>query len=262
VSSEPTDNRAGAAVVVDAGRYAGVVFDMDGVMTDTASVHTAAWAHMFDRYLAGVASTTGVAQQPFSEEDYLRYVDGQAREDGVATFLASRGLRLPRGDPDDDPDVESVWGLANRKNRDFQVLLAAQGVHVFPTSVTFVRELQAAGVGTAIVSASRNAGAVLAAGGIGDLFPVQVDGLEAARLGLPGKPDPAMFVEAARRLGAVPTDAVVVEDAIAGVAAGRAGHFGLVIGVDRAGQADALRAAGAGAVVADLGAVAVTGSRR
>ena len=251
-----------APIELPADRYDGVIFDMDGVVTDTAAVHAAAWKHMFDDYLATVASRDGVPQTPFKRSDYLQYVDGKPREDGVASFLASRGIGLPQGTPTDGPAVESVWGLAIRKDRDFQRVLADHGAQAFPTSVALVEALKRAGVGTAIISASRHCEEVLAAAGIGQLFDARVDGVETARLGLPGKPSPAVFLEAARRLAVAPERAVVVEDAIAGVQAGRSGHFAFVLGVDRTGQAEALRANGADAVVSDLGEVQVIGRRR
>jgi alpha,alpha-trehalase len=234
-----------------------VVFDMDGVITDTADVHRRAWKEMFDRFLADVAKRTGRRHLPFDADDYLRYVDGKQRADGVRSFLASRGIELPEGTPDDPPESETVWGLANRKDRAFQRVLAADGARAFPSSIDLVRRLQDRGIGTAVISASRNAARVLESAGVGDLFPVRVDGVEAARLGLPGKPSPAVFLEAARRLGAEPARAVVVEDAQAGVRAGRDGGFGLVIGVDRSGQAQALLSEGADVVVTDLGEVDV-----
>lgn len=244
-------------VTISAAAFDAVVFDMDGVVTDTAGVHRRAWKDMFDRFLADTAARTGQRQQPFASEDYLRYVDGKQRDDGVSSFLASRGIELPRGTADDPPERETVWGLANRKNAAFQRALATVGVRAFPTTVALVDSLQELGIGTAVISASRNCRAVLESAGIGGLFPVRVDGVETARLGLPGKPSPAVFLEAARRLGAEPQRAVVVEDAEAGVRAGHAGHFGLVIGVDRSGHADALRAEGADVVVTDLGQVHV-----
>jgi beta-phosphoglucomutase family hydrolase len=229
-----------------------VVFDMDGVITDTASVHRLAWKRMFDGVLAEAAERTGTPLRPFDDQDYYQHVDGKLRQDGVASVLASRGIALDFGSVDDPPDRDTVWGLANRKNRDFTETIAQSGVVAFPSSVALVRSLQEHGVGTAIISASRNCALILRAAGIGDLFPVRVDGIEAERLGLPGKPSPAVFLEAARRLGAQPARAVVVEDALAGVAAGRAGGFGLVVGVDRTGEAEALMAHGADVVVDDL----------
>jgi alpha,alpha-trehalase len=235
--------------------YDAVLFDMDGVITDTTEVHRLAWAAMFDEFLHHAEIRSGRLQPPFGLEDYQRYVDGKHRDDGVRDFLASRGIHLPDGTSDDSPEEETVWGLANRKNAAFRATLAEQGARVFTSSVTLVRALQDQGVGTAVISASRNCQRVLEAAGIGDLFSVRVDGSESARLGLAGKPDPAMFLEAARRLGADPGRTVVVEDAVAGVQAGRAGHFGLVVGVDRGGHAAELRREGADVVVADLAAV-------
>ena len=235
---------------------AAVIFDMDGVITDTAAVHRAAWKAMFDEYLSGVVRRSGQSQRPFEDEDYLRYVDGKSRADGARSFLISREIDLPDGREDDLPERETVWGLANRKDLALQRVLESSGARAFPSSVALVRGLQERGVGTAVISASRNCQAILDAAGIGDLFPVTVDGRECARLGLPGKPSPAVFLEAARRLGVDPTRAVIVEDAQAGVRGGRAGNFGLVIGVDRCGQAEQLFAEGADVVVTDLAELA------
>jgi beta-phosphoglucomutase family hydrolase len=234
-------------------RVEAVVFDTDGVLTDTASVHAAAWKRLFDEYLQQRAGRLGEPFRPFEEHDYLRHVDGKPRYDGVAGFLASRGIALPWGDPSDPPSHETVCGLGNSKNRYFLAYLREHGVQAFPSSVAFVRMLGANGVRTAVVSASRNMRAVLDAAGIRELFDVEVDGVDAARLGLAGKPDPALFLEAASRLEVAPSRAAVVEDALAGVEAGRRGGFGLVVGVDRAGQAAELAARGADMVVDDLG---------
>jgi alpha,alpha-trehalase len=242
---------------ISAGLVDAVVFDMDGVITDTARTHSAAWKHTFDAYLEAWATEHGTRQAPFTESDYLTYVDGKHRDDGVQSFLESRGIDLPRGSATDSPERATVWGLANRKNEAFQRVIAEQGVRAFPSSVSFVRRLQRCGIGTAIISASRNCRLLLEAAGIGELFPVRVDGIEAERLGLPGKPAPDVFLEAARRLGATPQRAAVVEDAIAGVEAGRAGGFALVIGVDRLGRAADLRVHGADIVVQDLGELCV-----
>ena len=244
-------------VPLSVARFDAVVFDMDGVLTDTATTHAAAWTHTFDRFLRSRPDLFDGRDRPFDETDYLRFVDGKHRDDGVASFLASRGVTLPWGQPSDPPAAETVWGLANRKNEEFQRMIALQGVHAFSSSVALVRELQCCGVGTAVISASRNCQQVLDAAGIGPLFAVRVDGIDMERLALPGKPDPAVFLEAAHRLSASPRRSVVVEDALAGVAAGRAGHFGLVIGVARAGSGDDLKHAGADAVVHDLGDVHV-----
>jgi alpha,alpha-trehalase len=234
-----------------------VLFDLDGVVTDTASVHAAAWKRLFDEFLSGRGAGGDEDLGPFSDEDYLRHVDGVPRADGVRRFLRSRGIELPDGEPGDGPDAPTANGLGNRKDRLFQERLAADGVETFGSTVELVRALRAAGVGVAVFSASRNCQAVLEAAGLGDLFPVRVDGVVAAELGLPGKPDPAVLLEAARRLGAEPGRSVVVEDAEAGVEAGRRGGFALVIGVDRAGAPERLAGSGADVVVADLAEVEV-----
>ncbi len=243
---------------ISAARFDAVVFDMDGVVTQTATVHAAAWKALFDAFLEERARRTGEPFRPFDiEADYLPYVDGKARYDGVRDFLASRDVTLPWGSPSDPPDAETVCGLGNRKNDFFLAVVAQKGVKPFPTTVALISRLHEAGVGTAVISASKNTTAILAAAGVADLFAAQVDGTVAERLGLPGKPDPAVFVEAARRLGVAPPRAVVVEDAEAGVEAGHRGGFGLVIGVDRSDHAQALREHGADVVVKDLGEVTV-----
>jgi alpha,alpha-trehalase len=243
---------ANGNVQVRASDYDAVVFDMDGVVTQTASVHEAAWKSLFDDYLRQRAAETGGQFREFTPDDYLRYVDGKPRYDGVRDFLASRGLTLPWGAETDPPESESVCGLGNRKNALFQKELHDHGVQVFQSTVALIRELHAAGLRTAIISASKNASQVLQAGGVQDLFEAQVDGQVAEEQHLPGKPDPAVFLEAARRLGAQPRRSVVVEDAVAGVKAGHAGGFGLVIGIDRGGNAEGLRQNGADVVVRDL----------
>jgi beta-phosphoglucomutase family hydrolase len=240
-------------------RVDAVVFDTDGVLTDTAGVHAAAWKRLFDEYLRQRAARLGEPFRPFEQADYLRYVDGKPRYDGVAGFLASRGITLPWGDPSDPPDRETVCGLGNRKNGYFLAHLHEHGVHAFGSSVAFVRRLADHGVRRAVVSASRNMRAVLDAAGIRGLFDVEVDGMDAARLGLAGKPDPALFLEAAGRLAVAPARAAVVEDALAGVEAGRRGGFGVVVGVDRAGQAAELATRGADLVVDDLGRLGLDG---
>ena len=246
------------ALFVD--RLEAVVFDTDGVLTDTASAHGAAWKRLFDEYLKLRATRLGEPFQPFTGVDYLRHVDGRARYDGVAGFLASRGITLPWGDPSDPPDRETVCGLGNAKDRYFVTHLRDHGAKAFPTSVAFVRRLRESGLRTAVVSASRNMVAVLESAGMRDLFDAEVDGVEAERLGLAGKPDPALFLQAARRLGVAPARAAVVEDALAGVEAGRRGRFAVVVGVDRGGQAAALAERGADVVVADLGELALEGA--
>lgn len=234
-------------------RIDAVVFDMDGVVTDTASVHSAAWKRLFDEYLAERVRGTGETLVPFDrDEDYRRYVDGKPRYDGVRDFLASRGIVLPEGESSDPPERETVRGLGNRKDSYFRAYVREHGVRAFPSTVELVGRLKEAGCGAAIISASRNMREVLEGAGVGGLFEVEVDGRTAETLGLPGKPDPAVFLEAASRLGVDPARAAVVEDALAGVEAGRRGRFALVVGVDRVGHPDALRAVGADVVVSDL----------
>lgn len=225
-----------------------VLFDLDGVLTETASLHETAWKRLFDEELS---RRDGVAFRPFTSEDYRRFVDGKPRYDGVASFLASREIALPFGEPSDPPDARTVCGLGNRKNSAFRDLLAG-GVTPFPSSVRVVDELRRLGIRIAVVSSSANAAEVLAAAGMSDLFDVLVDGNVAAEGGLAGKPAPDTFLAAAGLLGADPTRSVVIEDALSGVEAGRRGDFGLVVGVSRGADPDALRAAGADVVVTDL----------
>ena len=237
--------------------FDGVVFDLDGVITRTAKVHANAWKQLFDEYLK---KHSNGAWQPFDmDSDYRKYVDGKPRYDGVESFLESRGIDLPHGNPDDDPDQETVCGLGNRKNRIFHRLLEEEGVEVYEPAVRLVREILSAGMKTAVVSSSKNCKKVLEVTGISELFQERVDGTDAEALDLEGKPSPDIFLVACKRLGIDPGRAVVVEDAISGVKAGRRGHFGLVIGVDRTGHAEDLREAGATAVVKSLGIVRVEG---
>lgn len=243
-----------APLLITVERFDAVLFDLDGVLTDTAKVHAICWKKMFDEFLQRRTARAGESLQPFDiVHDYQRYVDGKLRYDGMRSFLTSRGITLPDGEPNDPPARETVCGLGNRKNELIQEILAAEGVEVYERSVHFVRHLRNTGLRTAIVSASRNCPAVLAAAAIADLFDVRVDGEVAAQLHLAGKPAPDTFLEAARRLGVEPKRAVVVEDAIAGVQAGKAGRFGLVVGVARKGDAYDLKASGADIVVSDLG---------
>ncbi len=230
-----------------------VLFDLDGVLTRTESVHAAAWKWLFDRFLERRAADAGVPFVPFDiDADYRRYVDGKPRYDGVASFLASRGMELPSGSPDDGPDAQSVHALGKLKDRFFLELLKRHGVEPYDAAIALVRKLRAQEIRTAVVSSSNNCAAVLEAAGIAHLFHARVDGMDITRLGLNGKPAPDAFLEAARRLRAEPSRAVVVEDSIAGVKAGRAGRFGCVIGVDRGGNSQALREAGADVVVTHL----------
>lgn len=229
------------------------LFDLDGVLTNTAAVHAAAWKRMFDEYLHGRAERTGEPFVPFDPvEDYGGKVDGRKREDGTAAFLTSRGITLPVGTPDDPPDAETIHGLGNRKNELLLRLLADEGVEVFEGSVAYLRAVRAAGLATAVVSSSANTLQVLEAAGINALFDARIDGLVARERGLPGKPDPAMFLAGAEAVAVPAGHSVVFEDALSGVEAGRAGRFGFVVGVDRVGHADDLRAHGADIVVADL----------
>lgn len=242
-------------------RFDAVLFDLDGVLTATARLHSACWKRMFDEFLAKRAADGAEPFQPFEiATDYKRYVDGKLRYDGVQSFLRSRSIDLPWGDPDDPADRETVCGLGNRKNELIGELLDTQGVDVFEESIAWVHQVRRQGFATAVVSASKNCERVLRAAGIADLFDHRVDGVVAAELDLPGKPAPDTFLEGARRLGVEPERAVVVEDAVSGVQAGRAGGFGLVIGVDRTGDPDALREGGADLVVGDLGELLDAGS--
>lgn len=230
-----------------------VIFDLDGVVTRTAGLHAAAWKGLFDDFLAARTAQRDTPFRPFdADTDYKLFVDGKPRYEGVRSFLESRGIALPDGDPIDPPDRETISGLGNRKNALFQEYLSGGGVEVFQASVDFIGAVKKGGLKVALVSSSKNASAVLAAAGLADLFDLQVDGVEAARLGLRGKPHPDTFLEAARRLGVPPKRAAVVEDAMAGVAAGRAGAFGLVIGVAGSDDGAALQANGADIVVKDL----------
>ncbi|OMH34177.1 HAD family phosphatase [Tersicoccus sp. Bi-70] len=223
-----------------------VLFDLDGVLTPTAQIHRTAWAEMFDAFLEGRD------QPPFSDADYFAHVDGRPRADGVRAFLGSRGITLPDGDPDDPEDAPTVNGLGNRKNAAFNAVLARDGIAPYPASVQLLEALRKRGTALAVVSSSRNARPVLDAAGIAGDFACVVDGRVADTEHLAGKPAPDTFLRAAALLGVDPTRAVVVEDATSGVAAGRAGHFGRVIGVDRGAGADALTDAGADVVVTEL----------
>src|SRR3954447_11100420 len=229
------------------------LFDLDGVLTQTAKVHAAAWKQMFDEYLQDRAQRTGEDFVPFDAgDDYDEYVDGKPRYDGVRSFLQSRGIELPDGSPDDPPSTETVDGLGNRKNELVLELIGRDGVDAYDGSVRYVKAARDAGLRRAVVSSSTNCRDVLEAAGMIDLFEEIVDGTVAREQGLKGKPAPDTFLAGARALGLGPEHAAVFEDAVAGVEAGRAGGFGFVVGVDRVGHADALREHGADVVVKDL----------
>ncbi|SDK29165.1 HAD family hydrolase [Nonomuraea jiangxiensis] len=248
----------------DLTRLRAVAFDADGVVTDTARAHAAAWKHVFDAFLRGRSA-------PFDiRADYLRHVDGRAPLDGVRTFLASRGISLPEGGPDDAPGTATVHGLGLAKDALFAQQIEQHGVAAFPSTVDLLHELRRRGCRTAVVSASRHCRAVVASAGVLHLFDVLVDGIDAAELGLPGRPDPALFLEAARRLALPAAEVAVVDDALPGVEAGRRGGFGLVVAVARSAAGTAARASadlaerrwraeGADVVVGDLAEMSVTG---
>lgn len=232
------------------------LFDMDGVLTQTARLHAAAWKEMFDEYLQRRSVATRERFVPFDDvADYDDFVDGKLREDGARSFLASRGIRLPEGDESDPPDAETVEGLANRKDEIFAGLLRQGPVETYDGSVRYVRAVRQAGLRTAVVSSSKHCRDVLTSAGIADLFDGRIDGVVASEGHLAGKPAPDTYLAAALAIGVAPAEAAVFEDALSGVEAGRAGHFGFVVGVDRIGQSNELRRHGADAVVTDLAAM-------
>jgi beta-phosphoglucomutase family hydrolase len=229
------------------------LFDMDGVVTQTAKVHDAAWKEMFDEFLGEWSKEHNVPFVPFDPvSDYDEYVDGKPRLEGTASFLQSRGIELPAGQDSDAPGTHTVWGLSNKKNELVLKVIERDGVQPYEGSVRYITAAREAGLRTAIVSSSANTEAVLKAAGVDSLFEVRVDHQVAEAAKLRGKPAPDTFLEAARLLGVAPANATVYEDALAGVAAGRAGNFGFVVGVDRVGQAIQLHAHGADVVVKDL----------
>jgi beta-phosphoglucomutase family hydrolase len=235
-------------------QYDAVLLDLDGVITDTANIHAACWKQMFDAYLQKRAGERGEQFRPFEiATDYRLYVDGKPRFDGVRDFLTSRGIQLPEGSPDDPPQADTVGGLGNRKNDLVNKVIAEGGVEPYEGSVKFIHQLRQQGFKIAVVTSSQNCEAVLKAVKLDDCFEVRVDGNTIHAQHLAGKPAPDTFLTAVQRLGVAPTRAVVVEDAISGVQAGRNGHFGLVIGVARKGNAEELRHHGAHLVVNDLG---------
>jgi beta-phosphoglucomutase family hydrolase len=225
------------------------LFDLDGVVTRTAVVHAAAWKETFDAFLR---ERDGADFRPFTDSDYGEYVDGRPRADGVRTFLASRGIELPEGSPDDPPDAGTVNGVGNRKNELVLEKIRTEGVEAYDGTLRYIDAVRAAGLATAIVSSSANTVDVLRSIDAEHLFDVRIDGVVARERRLPGKPHPDTFLAAARDLGVEPARAAVFEDALAGMDAGRSGHFGYVVGVDRVGQTDALYAHGADRVVKDL----------
>ncbi len=229
------------------------LFDLDGVLTDTASVHTTAWKEMFDDFLRQRAEREGEEFVPFDpDKDYLKYVDGKPREDGVRSFLESRGIDLPEGDADDSPDADTVHGLGTRKNDAFQKTLHEDGVKVFDGSRRYLEAVKEAGLAVAVVSSSANTKEILKVAGIEHFVQQRVDGVTLREENLDGKPAPDSFLRAAELLDVEPSAAAVFEDAISGVEAGRAGDFGFVVGVDRHGEGDELRRSGADVVVTDL----------
>jgi len=240
------------AITLD--KYDAVLLDLDGVITDTANIHATCWKQMFDAYLQQRAADTREPFRPFEiATDYRLYVDGKPRSDGVRDFLTSRGIHLPEGTPDDPPQAETVGGLGNRKNDLVNKVIAERGVEPYEGSVKLIHQLRHQGFKIAVVTSSQNCEAVLKAAKLDAFFAVRVDGNTVREQHLAGKPAPDTFLTAAQRLGVAPTRAVVVEDAISGVQAGRNGNFGLVIGVARKGNAEELRHHGAHLVVHDLG---------
>src|SRR5687768_17355483 len=263
--TRPTTVEAAGGTAVTRDRFDAVLFDLDGVLTSTAAIHAAAWKSMFDDFLTRHAESIGAdASQeerlrPFDIiADYRKYIDGKPRYDGVRSFLESRGIRLPEGSPGEAPNDLTVCGLGNRKDAMVKKAIADGLVEPFEGSVKWVRQLRDQGFKLGVVSSSRNCGPVLRAAKIDQYFQTRVDGETLIELGLPGKPAPDSFLKAAENLGAAPARTVVVEDAISGVASARAGGFGLVIGVDREGHAQALRENGADVIVKDLSELVTT----
>ena len=250
-------------VLIDPAELDAILLDLDGVVTETAETHARAWKATFDEYLRQRAARVGGSQEPFDlKQDYERYVDGKPRFDGVASFLQSRGIYLPPGEDGDPPEKETIRGLGSRKNQLFLEAIRRKGVEVYGTSVDFMKRAKAHRMRVAVVSSSRNCREVLKATGIGELFDAQVDGVVAKEWMLAGKPAPDTFLEAARRLGVKPNRAAVVEDAISGVQAGKAGDFKLVVGVSRHGEPELLRQSGANIVVSDLSEISFGEGKR
>ncbi len=243
-------------VRIDLGKYEAAILDMDGVITTSARAHFASWKRMFDDYLRQRAGSQNEKFTPFTEEDYYRYVDGKPRYEGARSFLESRRISLPYGNPDDTPVEETVCGLGNQKNRYFLEYLKKNGVESYQSTRRFIKDLRCRNKSVAVISSSRNAKAVLEAAGVTGLFRVVVDGVDAGEHHLRGKPEPDIFLEAAKRLRVNPEHAIVIEDALSGVEAGKAGGFGLVIGINRSGHNTELKGHGADIVVRDLSEVA------
>ncbi|MFP4473475.1 MAG: HAD family hydrolase [Candidatus Omnitrophota bacterium] len=236
--------------------FKAVVFDMDGVITKTALVHAAAWKVMFDEYLRKREERDGEPFKEFTHEgDYLPYVDGKPRYKGVQSFLESRGIDIPFGEPEDDPGKETICGLGNRKNQKLLEVLDRDGVELYDSTITVIKELRQNGVGIGVASSSKNCKPVLQQAGIEELFDTRVDGVVSDEMGLQGKPEADIFVVAAKNLGAEPAEAIVVEDAVSGVQAGRNGNFGLVIGVAREGNEKELKENGGDVVIEDFAGI-------
>jgi alpha,alpha-trehalase len=233
--------------------FESAIFDLDGVITQTSSVHASAWKQLFDDFLKAHAQTEGIPFEPFTlDGDYAQYVSGKPRYEGLSSFLASRGISLPMGSPGDTPEQKTVYGLGQRKNDLYLEYLEKNGVSVFESTVRAIQTFRKNGVKVGVISASKNCRPVLAAANLTELFDTRVDGLDAEEQGLKGKPQPDVFLRAAQNLGAHPEHSIVFEDAIAGVAAAVAGGFGTVVGIDREGIAEALQKSGATYVVKDL----------
>ena len=244
-------------IPIDWGRFRAVLFDLDGVITQSASVHAAAWKETFDDFLTRHSKTTGTTFEPFDiHRDYTRHVDGLPRRDGIRAFLKSRGLSLAEGSADAPATSDTIAGLASRKNNAFRRILERDGISIYQDALVLLRAVEARGCRTGLITSSRNSAAVLAATGLTRRFDVEVDGVVAARLQLAGKPAPDTFLEAVHRLAVKPSQAALVEDSIAGIEAASAGGFALIIAVNRAGIAEELRAAGADLVVDDLACLA------
>ncbi len=247
-------------LTIPAETFEAIIFDLDGVITDTASLHAATWKQMFDAFLLRHAAREGIPCEPFAlEKDYLPYVDGKLRLDGLRSFLESREINLPEGGPEDPPEADTILNLGKRKQADFLQQIGEQGAGVYQSTVDLIHSAKKHGLKTAVISSSKSCAMILDSVHLADLFDVRVDGVDSELLGIPGKPAPAIFLEAARQLQVQPERAVVIEDAVSGVQAGRAGGFGRVIGIARGGDKEALLQGGADIVVADLSEIHING---